>query len=103
MQVLLLEEVGVLEAVGGLQGHVAATGSRERREAEMMAAGACVYSGKGTREADVRKAAELLYKVCEDISDCPKSTQAIRRSWLQARADPRCRSKPTLSTMPMTI
>jgi hypothetical protein len=65
MQVLLLEDAGVVEAVGGLQGHVPETGSRERREAEMMAAGACVYSGKATREADVRKAAELLYKVCD--------------------------------------
>jgi MYND finger len=63
MQVLLLENKGVLETVAGLQGHTPEEGSKERRDVEMMAVGACVYAGKGNDDEVVFKAADLLYKV----------------------------------------
>lgn len=64
MQVLLLEDQGlVVRKVGELQGHVPAAGSKERRDVEMMAMGACVYAGKGSDAQAVLRAIELLCKI----------------------------------------
>lgn len=63
MQILLLEDQGVIKAVSNLQGHIPAMGSKQRKDAEMMAIGACVYAGKQRDEQAVVRAVELLCKI----------------------------------------
>jgi SET and MYND domain-containing protein len=67
IQALLCKEIG--DGLKDLEGHVlekkAAEGD-EWKDIEMMAMAACAFSGKGTAEEDVRRAAEMLCKVsCE--------------------------------------
>lgn len=63
MQVLLHDETKA--AVAKLAGHTAEMrAKREWKDYEMMAMAACAFSGKGTGEATVREAVDLLCKVC---------------------------------------
>lgn len=64
IQAVLRKEIG--DGLEGLEGHVlekkAAEGD-EWKDIEIMAMAACAFSGKGTAEDDIRKAAEMLCKV----------------------------------------
>lgn len=64
MQVLLMDD-GVAARMEGLEGHAKAwREGKSWADVEMMAMGACAYAGKGTAEADIRRACELMCKVC---------------------------------------
>ena len=66
VQILLSEgsQNDLSAAVGGLEGHAAQRrGDAGWADLEMMAMGACAFSGKGTGEDVVRRAAEILCKV----------------------------------------
>ncbi|KAM0471778.1 hypothetical protein ACHAPX_009171 [Trichoderma viride] len=64
IQAVLRKEIG--DGLEALEGHVlekkAAEGD-EWKDIEIMAMAACAFSGKGTAEEDVRKAAEMLCKI----------------------------------------
>ncbi|KAK1246924.1 hypothetical protein MKX08_000726 [Trichoderma sp. CBMAI-0020] len=64
IQAVLRKEIG--DGLEGLEGHVlekkAAEGD-EWKDIEIMAMAACAFSGKGTAEEDIRKAAEMLCKI----------------------------------------
>lgn len=63
IQALLSREIG--DGLKDLEGHVLEKKAEgdEWRDIEMMAMAACAFSGKGTAEDDVRRAAEMLCKV----------------------------------------
>ncbi|KAL7922705.1 SET domain-containing protein [Trichoderma austrokoningii] len=64
IQAVLRKEIG--DGLEDLEGHVlekkAAEGD-EWKDIEIMAMAACAFSGKGTAEEDIRKAAEMLCKI----------------------------------------
>lgn len=70
MQALLCREIGDgLKDLEGLVLERKAAGGDEWKDIEMMAMAACAFSGLGTAEGDVRRAAEMLCKVgCERAS-----------------------------------
>ncbi|KAL6878610.1 SET domain-containing protein [Trichoderma novae-zelandiae] len=63
VQALLWREVG--DRLAGLEGHVLEKkGDGDGwRDVEMMAMAACAFSGRGTAEEEVRRAAEMLCKI----------------------------------------
>lgn len=63
IQALLWREIA--DGLADLEGHVLEKKAEgdEWKDVEMMAMAACAFSGKGTGEQDVRRAAEMLCKV----------------------------------------
>ncbi|PNP38235.1 hypothetical protein TGAMA5MH_09806 [Trichoderma gamsii] len=64
IQAILGKEIG--DGLEGLEGHVLekkAAKGEEWKDIEIMAMAACAFSGKGTAEEDIRKAAEMLCKI----------------------------------------
>ncbi|KAL7788649.1 SET domain-containing protein [Trichoderma ceciliae] len=64
IQALLFKEIG--DGLKDLEGHVLEKKEAEGdewKDIEMMATAACAFSGKGTAEEDIRKAAEMLCKI----------------------------------------
>lgn len=64
IQAVLRKEIA--DGLEDLEGHVLekkAAEDDEWKDIEIMAMAACAFSGKGTAEEDIRKAAEMLCKV----------------------------------------